>query len=126
MRKALIIEKPPEPELSQNDLEARLTENVAVRGHVEAQKGRLKRALSVPSSDMPSGDIIALMTETLNQNRELIGWPVDDSELQADKWARILLLDIRYGVPTNELNGEGFHITEAEVGEAPLCPDCQE
>lgn len=119
-----------EPELPQGELEEELTKHTRV---VEAQapsaKGRIRGASAVPQGDASSGEVADIINMTLQVNAEAMGWSTrNEKTLQATagNWAAILLRDIRYGIPYDEVGGEGWHIREDDsLGEPPICDNCK-
>ena len=120
-----------EPELPQEELEEELTKATRTLG-VEAPtvKGRIRGASAVPQGDAPSREVTDVITMTLQVNANAIGWSTrNESILQATagNWAGIILRDIRYGIPYDEVRGEGWHIREDDaLGEPPTCDNCEE
>jgi len=119
-----------EPELPQGELEDELTKHTRV---VEVQapsaKGRVRGATVVPQGDAPSGEVADVINMTLQVNADAMGWSTRNEsarEATAGNWAAILLRDIRYGIPYEEVGGEGWHIREdASLGEPPVCDNCE-
>jgi hypothetical protein len=119
-----------EPELPQAELEDELTKHTRTVGVAEpSKKGRIRGATAVPQGDAPSRDAADVINMTLQVNAGAIGWSTHNEsalEATAGNWAAILLRDIRYGIPYDELQGEGFHIREDDsLGEPPVCDNCK-
>jgi hypothetical protein len=115
------------PELTQEELEAKVTERVRVVQRAQPSRPhRLKHALEPPSGSAGSKEAITLMTDALIENADAFGWDRNNTEVTADNWARIILRATVYGVPYDEYEGEGWAFQEEAVGDPPLCDDCRE
>lgn len=119
-----------EPELPQEELEESMTKHTrTISAEGPSVKGRIRGATAVPQGDAPSGDVLEVMTMTLTMNGDVLGWGHKEAMVEgtATNWATILLRDIRYGIPLEELGGEGWHIREDDkLGEPPTCDNCEE
>jgi hypothetical protein len=119
---------PPKP-LSQEELEAEHTKHLRVVRRAEpVHRGRLRNATGVPSGDAPTGEILDIVSDAIEVNADALEWAYGErgNALTARQWAEIVVRAIRYGLPTDEYEGDGFHIREDDnLGEAPECVDCQ-
>lgn len=128
MRKSTATIKPKE--LPQGELEDEFTKRTSVPRPIgTVKKGRTKNMLSVPSGETGSGEICDIISDSIQVNAEALEWHFGSdgtSSLTARQWAEIILRAIRYGIPYEEYQGEGFHIQDDEMGEPALCSNCQE
>jgi hypothetical protein len=81
---------------------------------------RHKSLRQTPYQETSSGEILTIFADTLLSHSDILGM----NRPTAAEWALILLRDLRFGIPTDELAGEGFPFHDAEFDDPPLCESC--
>jgi hypothetical protein len=111
----------------QERLEEAMSEKIPVRERERPKARRHKGLDHVPSNEVLSGDVLAIMADALEEHADLLGWHGASTSVRytAEQWSEILLRMIRYGIPLEEFGAEGFPIYD-EPQDPPLCNDCRE
>lgn len=110
----------------QGRLEAAMTEHIQVQARERPKARRHKGLDHVPSNEVSSADVLAVMADSIEQHADLLGWHGNQSSVRgtAEQWSEILLRMIRYGIPLEEFAAEGFPVYDEEA-DRPLCDDCR-
>lgn len=120
---------PPEP-LTQAELEDEHTKHIRIVKQAEpTRRGRIRNASHVPTGDVPTTDVVDIVSQSIQNNADVLEWQYGEggNALTANQWATIIVRAIRYGVPTDEFEGDGFHIRDDDdPQDPPVCDDCQE
>lgn len=115
--------------MTQEELEAEVSKHTPVVPLQKSQRrGRLRNINGIPSGDAPTSEVVEIVSDAIEVNADALEWKYGENSngATAKQWAEIVVRAIRYGIPTDEYEGEGFHIREDySLGDAPECADCQ-
>ncbi len=102
--------------------QAQLEHVSRVRPRQKAEPGR-RLGFDLGANETPTGELLKVLTESLVSYKDDLNMGTTET---CENWATILLRDLRYGVPAEELNGQGFIIRDEDLGDPPLCESCLE